>query len=83
MTRPLGTIFPGRGSDDIDMAESCPDQRQTEQRDDGRANRATNRRRRGLDDLQRRRQKGELVVFAAFPFAGNGDDILRGRDAQL
>ena len=72
-----GDDFAGGGRDNIDMPEACPDQRQAEQRDEGCADGATDRRRRRLDDLQRRRQEGELVLFAAFSRRREGDDILR------
>ena len=69
--------------DDIDMSESRPDECQAEERDDGRTDRATNRRRRRLDDLQRRGQKGTLVLFAAPRRAGNETIFFVAANAAL
>ena len=54
-----------RGGDDIDAAERGPHQRDAEQRDDRRPDRAADRRRRRLGDLECRRQEGEFVLAAA------------------
>ena len=66
-------ILPGRGRDDVDRAEACPHQREAEHRDDRRGDRAADRRRRRLDDLERRRQEGELVVACALGCAATAD----------
>ena len=65
--------FSGCRRHDIDMPKRCPDQRQAEERDDGRADRVANRRRRRLDDLQCRRQEGELIRFRRS--RGNGNEM--------
>jgi hypothetical protein len=51
--------------DDVDRAERGPDERQAEQRDDGKTDRPSDRRRRRLDDLERGRQECELILATA------------------
>ena len=55
----------GRGRDDIDAAERRPRQREAEHRDDARADRAPDRRRRRFSDLERRRQERDFLLAAA------------------
>src|SRR5450756_243905 len=55
-----------RGRDDVDLAEAGPGQRHQQEADNGERYGAAGGRRRGLDDLQRRRQKFQLVAPALF-----------------
>ncbi len=66
-----------RAGDDVDRAETGPGQRQHEHGNDRDADRPPDRRRRCLDDLERRRQKRQLMVAAAGPRIGKGDNSVR------
>src|SRR4029077_15316106 len=62
-----GNDLAWRRCHNIDRSQACPSQRDTEEGNDRRPNRAPDRRGRRLDDLKRRRQEGELVPAAASP----------------
>src|SRR5215469_13246578 len=55
----------GGGRHDVDFAEGGPDRRRRKQSHQGGADGAADRGGRGLDDLQRCRQEGELVAVSA------------------
>ena len=59
------------------VPEARPGERDAEQRDDGGADRAADRRRRRLDDLERGRQERELVAGAAARRCAERDLVLR------
>ena len=73
LLRPLGTILPWARRDDVDRRPRRPGDRQTEHGDDHEHDGAADRRGRGLDDLERRRQECQFQIAPARePDAGNG-----------
>ena len=71
-----GNDLAGRRGDDIDMAEARPEQGQAEQAMMSHADCTPDRRRRRLDDFQRRRQEGKFVLRRVCRLR-QGDDVLR------
>ena len=61
LVRPLGMILPGATATMSTVPSAAQASREAGHRDDGDGDGAADRRRRRLDDLQRRRQEGELV----------------------